>query len=259
MRQTRRTKLTTQKIVELFTQVHGETYDYSQVSYEKMDKDVSIICPRHGVFTQRPNVHLNRRSGCQKCAHEKQKAGQRGTTESFIEKAIAIHGTRYDYSKTVYGKSAHDKVVVICREHGEFLTIPNGHISQKTGCPVCGKRATGWTRASWREACRNKVAKLYIIRCYSDTESFYKIGITNKSSISRRFCNRTVMPYQYEVIRIIKSKDDPDYIYNLERTLHKAHSRFKYKPIIRFEGDSECFSSLLLSDTVISIDNIEQE
>jgi hypothetical protein len=33
-------------------------------------------------------------------------------TEKFIEKAINIHGNKYDYST---------KVIIICKIHGEFL------------------------------------------------------------------------------------------------------------------------------------------
>ena len=58
------------------------------------------------------------------------------TTEKFIEVARKVHGNKYDYSKVVY-KSTHDKVCIICPEHGEFWIRPdnflNGH-----GCKKCG-------------------------------------------------------------------------------------------------------------------------
>ena len=41
------------------------------------------------------------------------------TTEQFIEEARAIHGDKYDYSKTVYVKNC-EKVCIICPIHGEF-------------------------------------------------------------------------------------------------------------------------------------------
>ena len=65
------------------------------------------------------------------------------TQAEFIAKAIRVHGERYDYSKTVYVRS-NKKVVVICPEHGEFLTVPNNHTSASNtcGCPRCG--GTGW-------------------------------------------------------------------------------------------------------------------
>jgi len=57
-------------------------------------------------------------------------------TKEFIDKAIKIHGNKYDYSKVEYIKS-NDKVYIICNIHGEFQQTPNGHI-QKKGCKKCG-------------------------------------------------------------------------------------------------------------------------
>lgn len=58
-------------------------------------------------------------------------------TITFIERAMLIHGDKYDYSKVVYTKS-NEKVCIICPEHGEFWQTPNAHISRGSGCPICG-------------------------------------------------------------------------------------------------------------------------
>lgn len=48
--------------------VHGNKYDYSLVDYKGSKVDVDIICPKHGVFQQKPNHHLSG-SGCPICAN----------------------------------------------------------------------------------------------------------------------------------------------------------------------------------------------
>ena len=58
------------------------------------------------------------------------------TTEEFIRKAKEIHGDKYDYSKTVYGKDNKTKVCIICPIHGEFKQKPNVHLNGK-GCRIC--------------------------------------------------------------------------------------------------------------------------
>lgn len=68
------------------------------------------------------------------------------TTEEFKAKAINKHGDRYDYSKSVYTRST-DKVIIVCKVHGEFLQTPHKH-NLGCGCPKCGvelirKKATG--------------------------------------------------------------------------------------------------------------------
>ncbi len=56
-------------------------------------------------------------------------------TAEFIEKAIIIHGNKFDYSKVEYNGS-HTKVSIICPEHGVFFQSPTNHLSGN-GCPKC--------------------------------------------------------------------------------------------------------------------------
>lgn len=62
---------------------------------------------------------------------------QKKTREEFIEQAKIIHGDKYDYSKVEY-KTTHDKVCIICPEHGEFWQTPHNHLKGE-GCPICAK------------------------------------------------------------------------------------------------------------------------
>lgn len=66
------------------------------------------------------------------------------TTPQFIEKAIQIHGDRYDYSQTVY-KTSGEPVLIHCNTHGDFSQRPNDHVRGQ-GCPKCGKVSYSKTR-----------------------------------------------------------------------------------------------------------------
>lgn len=61
--------------------------------------------------------------------------GKQLTQEEFINKAKAVHGERYDYSKVVYTRTK-DKVTIICPVHGPFQQTPGNHLNGK-GCPKC--------------------------------------------------------------------------------------------------------------------------
>ena len=64
------------------------------------------------------------------------------TTKEFIIEAIEVHGDKYLYDNVIY-KTNHDKIEVICKEHGLFYVRPNDHLSKKSGCPICaGKNKT---------------------------------------------------------------------------------------------------------------------
>ena len=48
-----------------------------------------------------------------------------------------MHGKKYDYSKVKYVNSE-TKVIIICKEHGEFLQRPVSHWGGQD-CPKCAR------------------------------------------------------------------------------------------------------------------------
>lgn len=63
-------------------------------------------------------------------------------TKEFIHKASLIHGDKYDYSKVQF-KKAIEKVIIICKTHGDFKLTPNKHLSRADGCKICGRELIG--------------------------------------------------------------------------------------------------------------------
>lgn len=57
-------------------------------------------------------------------------------TLEFIKTAILKHGDKYDYSKVDYVRNL-DKVIIICKIHGDFKQTPKDH-KTGCGCPNCG-------------------------------------------------------------------------------------------------------------------------
>ena len=109
--------------------LHNNKYDYSRVVYSQQNEYVDVICPVHGVFKVTPKNHMKGR-GCPLCAKN-----HKLTQEDFLRKAKAVHGDKYDYSKTVYVKNA-GIVEIICPKHGVFRQEANSHL-QGHGCPNC--------------------------------------------------------------------------------------------------------------------------
>lgn len=62
--------LTTEQFVQRSRAIHGDVYDYSLTEYLQQGKHVTIICPRHGEFSQKAQSHLDGR-GCLKCKPRK--------------------------------------------------------------------------------------------------------------------------------------------------------------------------------------------
>jgi len=127
----------TKSFVEKARRIHDDKYDYSKTEYIDNTTLVTITCPIHGDFKKTPNAHLNKNhpQGCQKCAHEEKTLMQYDTTDSYVKKAIKVHGDKYDYSKTEY-KGCREIVNIICKKHGEFEQIAYSHL-HGNGCPKC--------------------------------------------------------------------------------------------------------------------------
>ena len=127
----------TQEFIEKCKSLNKNDVDYSKVDYKSKKEKICIICPEHGEFWQIAQSHLSSH-GCPKCAIEHCGDTQRLSKEDFISKAKSIHCDKYDYSKVEY-VNAQTKVCIICPEHGEFLQVPNAHLSGN-GCPKCKGR-----------------------------------------------------------------------------------------------------------------------
>jgi len=126
----------TEEFIKKAILMHSEKYDYSKVEYKKANEKVIIICKTHGEFEQTPNKHL-RPSGCNKCAIYIRSNKITYNTTDFIQKSIEKHGDKYDYSMVEYNKS-NEKVIIICKIHGEFEQYANIHL-RGNGCQKCGK------------------------------------------------------------------------------------------------------------------------
>jgi hypothetical protein len=126
---------TTESIIQKFEKVHSKKYDYSNVKYINNRINVKIICPIHGMFEQKPQIHL-KGCGCRFCGKIKNKQPITFTTEEVIKRFKYVHGDTYDYSKVNYINSS-NKLIVICKKHGDFLITRIAHEYYKRGCKKC--------------------------------------------------------------------------------------------------------------------------
>lgn len=128
-------RLDEDEFIEKANKIHNNKYNYNEINYVNAQKKIEIICLIHGKFYQNPSNHLNG-SGCPKCAKDKLSKLFASSKNEFIEKAVNIHGNKYDYSLVDYINSM-TKVCIICKKHGKFYQTPNSHTSRKQGCPIC--------------------------------------------------------------------------------------------------------------------------
>lgn len=129
-------KKTTEEIIELAKNTHGDFYIYDKTIYKGKRKKIIITCPIHGDFEQYPYDHIHG-CGCQECANIHRREKRLKEKEQFIKDARKIHGNKYDYSLVDYKGSDID-VIIICPIHGKFKQKPKHHLLG-SGCQKCGK------------------------------------------------------------------------------------------------------------------------
>ncbi len=123
-------KKTKEKFISEANKIHGDKYDYSLVEYVNNKTKIKIICPKHGVFEQKPKQHIIGQN-CLKCINE----NQTKTISQFISEAELKHNNYYTYNDVIYINNK-TKVKINCPEHGLFEQSPNRHLNGH-GCNKC--------------------------------------------------------------------------------------------------------------------------
>lgn len=153
----------TTKFIEQAQAKYGDYFDYSQVDYEHSEIHVTIICPEHGEFLQKPMDHFRLILGCPQHGHDDKGRRQRVAEEDFIERAIRKHDGKYTYDNLHWEKITRldQKVQIECPKHGFFWQKPSMHM-QGNGCPSCSIQYRSSAIALlWLEECASR-DKTYI-------------------------------------------------------------------------------------------------
>jgi len=137
----------TEQFIKESKEVHGDTYDYSDVKYITSSDPVLIRCKIHQLFPQRPYEHLSSR-GCRLCGIIYRSETTRKDPKLFLSQIKKIHGDTYNFEKVNYINEKH-KVTIICKKHGEFLARP-ASLLKGIGCWECGiaKRSESLRKSS---------------------------------------------------------------------------------------------------------------
>ena len=238
---TRGIKIEHQEFVNKFYQIHPKLILIDV--YKNMKTSIRFKDEFDIIYISKPQDLLMGKIPTIQCAIDK--------NDAFMKKAKFIHGDKYIYNKSIY-KNARLPIIIECKKHGEFITIPDCHLNMKHGCPVCGKLSSelkrslttsaGWSKSSWKELGEKSKKfsgfKFYIIECYNNNERFFKIGRTFHN-LKKRFEDKNKMPYNWKIHYL--KEGECDKIYDIEREIYRLLKQFKYKPNNKFPGETECF------------------
>lgn len=121
-----------EKFIQKASNKHDHKYDYSLAIDCDAKTLVQIICPEHGIFQQRKDVHI-KGNGCKLCSYGNMKL--KYTITEIVKMLSLVHNYKFDYSLVDTSKTT-DKISIICHAHGIFKQTINHH-KKSGGCPTC--------------------------------------------------------------------------------------------------------------------------
>lgn len=131
--------LTRDSFIEKANSIFNGKYSYEKVNYVDYKTEVTITCPIHGDFKQRPSNHL-KGHGCPHCA----KNGVRPTLEAFRARFSdkMINLSEFEY------KRATDAGKCLCERCGNVWYTTPMSLMKGSGCPRCAKERRVMKRTS---------------------------------------------------------------------------------------------------------------
>lgn len=109
----------------------------------------------------------------------------------------------YVYTKTILGKTLHDKVIITCRKHGDFLQAPHEHMKGQ-GCPICGKEQMKDTKTTDINVLIQRSKELFKNKfSYEETIKTYK----NVKTKCKFHCNECNLDFEASFFNHLKSID----------------------------------------------------
>jgi len=211
------------------------TLSFKKTVYKNPKIKVIVICPIHGEYATFP-YNVLKGHGCNSCSVGAVTKKKR--ENGLLDKCSLSHNNFYDYSLVDLSLPQESLQRIICPIHGEFKQSlqhhKRGHKCAK--CAVEMQPRIGFSLSQWKDYQNNRIARVYFVRLYNDTESFYKVGITYQP-LKRRLRQ---FPYEVEIINV-KEYIDAVIAFKIEKRFKKMFKSRQYKPMVKFGGWTECY------------------
>lgn len=148
-----------------------------------------------------------------------------------------------DYSKVEY-KTSKENVIFRCKIHDiEYLQRVGHHCNNVQGCIRCMKYPVIYnedTIVKHKDFLQNLNGFLYVVRLKSKQEDFYKVGITVENRLMYRFSE---LERYYEITFEYLEGGDMVRLFKLEQRFLEEFEDYKYNPMIKFRGYTECLTT----------------
>ena len=191
---------TQEEVINEIAQVHGSTYDTSNIVYENSKTKLKLSCNKHGEFKKLYYDLVNLKQGCPDCAQEEfaDKLKEK-VKNKFFEKTKKMYGEIYDLSNVKYVDST-TEVELFCKKHETHFNKKPVYFLQGSICPICSKEQfTKKTKGVKKPKIREKLGK--------------KMSIDGIIYFSREHASEMTGITVYKIRQRLKSDLFPNYFY----------------------------------------------
>ena len=131
-------KLFTEDFINEARSIHGKLYDYSNVSYINKSEKVDIICPAHGLFSQRAAYHLNG-NGCKQCNCPQKRSHEIHDDSEIMKEIKSFHNDFFEIIGRSFSNevNSYDYIIFKCLTHGITECVLHDFLLKKSGCSQC--------------------------------------------------------------------------------------------------------------------------
>ena len=239
-------KLSHEEVTKRVKDIYGEHNDCKDLIYINSNTPFNFTCTKHNYICKSSIKMIRKEPDIIKCIHCRKERDvfrkeEKSFREGIIFKVVSNfkYDFKFDYSKTDYKTFTSKSIIIGCPEHGDIETTPTAHLNNKYGCFKCAveKEHGGFNKDKYIEVCGERSPNLYLVECFNDNEKFYKIGMT-VNTISKRF-KGSKFPYNVKLVN--KYSNSSDIIFDAEKELHLKLKEYRYKPLLKIDGHSECY------------------
>jgi len=232
--------------------IHKGEYTYPNLSFTRNADKINVLCPNHGIFSPTVGNHIYEKSGCPKCANIRIGKAHTIPIEQKIKKALAVHKGKYVY---ISEESTNKRVVILCSIHGKFSQTWSNHVSNSQGCKKCYTGGRYSYKFFQDPKNQNLRGVLYVLKFTSNTEEFYKVGITK--NINKRI-NQLSCKKEYNIKIITQINGNLASLFELEQKILNEHCyRNRYTPLYKIGGDCECFTPKIINVVLDILETVQ--
>lgn len=194
--------------------------------YINLNSRFKVNCNHHGEWESSILHIIHSKSGCPRCGHQVVAMKRRSPLDLVLKRIDSILSKDGKYTFVSLDgdyKNSKSRVILSCKDHGEWSVDISTILANRVGCQSCSK-------AGFKP---HDDAYLYILR--SDCGRFFKVGISN--NLKRRMVElKRSTPFAFSNIHVTRGIGRE--IRDMEKTLH---GEFTSACMKGFSGATEWF------------------